>query len=80
MKVLIFGFCCSFVVIVIIWLGTHFERTGSAVFARLRRTRMLHDLAAFAGQTLGASAAIFIRCSVLTGTAVHAGFMSATVI
>lgn len=58
----------------------YLECACAAVAARLCGTGVLHDLALCAGETLGACAAVLVRCGVLAGAAVLAGFMGAAVI
>lgn len=59
---------------------SYLERACAAVAAGLCGARMLHNLALLPRQSLGACAAILIRCGVLAGAAMLAGFMGAAVI
>lgn len=61
-------------------LRAYLERTSPAIATGLCGAWMLHNLALLTRQSLGACAPILIRCGVLAGAAMFAGFMGATVI
>lgn len=58
----------------------YLERASAAIATGLCGAWMLHNFTLLAGEPLGACAAILIRCGVLAGAAMLAGFMGATVI
>lgn len=60
--------------------GGRRRQRARAVRARLRRARVVHALAVHAREALRARAQVLVRCGVLAGAAVLAGFMRTAVV